>query len=214
LSHLLKLSRSTVSHHLDALERAALVESHWSGSRRYTRLKSPEVAALLEQLAAFAPAPVFVHGPRTLRLARTCYRHLGGALACAGFHFMLQERLVTSNEDLRLTPSGLRWGISRGIWQRGSRPTVGTCLDWTERKPHVSGALGALLLHYFLSQNFLQRANGARTGGSERDVLSKHVLREDLRTDPLTTRRQLTVSPAGADWFAREWGCSSVLSTQ
>src|SRR5215510_13976655 len=151
------LSLSTVSGHLDRLEKAALVAVERQGRHRYFRLADPDVAHALEALMPVATRAGHMRvrtGPRDpeLRRARSCYDHLAGDLAVKTFDRLIDRKLLARRgEELHLTDSGRRFFAKRGIdvdglTQGGRRALCRCCLDWSERRYHLGGTLGAAIL--------------------------------------------------------------------
>lgn len=151
------VSAQTTSGHLAKLAEARLVAVERRGRHRYHRLATPEVARAVEALMALAAAGPARHrptGPRdaALRLARTCYDHLAGRLG-TGLADSLRERghVVVGEEGdgaAAVTEAGrrfLRDGLGIELAPAGRRPLCRTCLDWSERRPHLAGRLGAAL---------------------------------------------------------------------
>jgi DNA-binding transcriptional ArsR family regulator len=145
---------STTSEHLHLLVRGGLLTEERQGRHRYVRLAGPRVAELVEGLAALAPAPV--PAPRTLAAAgrrralaraRTCYDHLAGTLGVAIADAMVERRLLDVTDGFALTAAGTAWLRDVGVTvpTHTRRVAVRSCLDWTERRPHLAGALGAAL---------------------------------------------------------------------
>lgn len=170
LARLAKIAPSTASQHLGRLTDGQLLAVEAQGRHRYYRLADPKVAALLENMMAFMPAPVSPRAPSVgfdLRFARTCYDHLAGTIATA-----LYDRLQTdgtlhaTSEAITLSPAGARRMQSLGIdietLGAGRRPLARACLDWTERRDHLAGALGAALLSSFRARNWLTPRNAPR----------------------------------------------------
>lgn len=158
---------STASSHLQRLCKSGVLERAVQGRHRYFRLASADVASVLESLLALGAVTSTVHtGPRepALRAARVCYDHLAGEAGVALFDAMHAREYITANE---ITIDGERWVSSIGIdvaaLQRSSRPTVRRCLDWSERRDHAAGALGAALLDRFLAKRWLRREARGRT---------------------------------------------------
>lgn len=166
----------TASGHLARMAEAGLVAVEKQGRHRYHRLASPAVAQMVEgimQIAATRPAPVrrLVVGPRdeALRRARTCYDHLAGRLGVA-----LADALVAAGhaeiepEAASLTASGVDLLASLGIdlpspaAGRRARMLCRPCLDWSERRPHLGGAVGAALCSHCLAQGWIRRIEGSR----------------------------------------------------
>jgi DNA-binding transcriptional ArsR family regulator len=147
------LRLSTASGHLARLEQAGLVSVERQGRHRYFRLADPDVAIALEGLmpvAARAGHTRIRTGPRDpeLRRARSCYDHLAGDLAVQMFDRFIERRLLVRRDDaLHVTQAGRRFfakgGIDVGALDRGRRPLCRPCLDWSERRSHLGGALGS-----------------------------------------------------------------------
>lgn len=151
------LSAAATSLHLAKLTQGGLLAVHREGRHRYYRLANEDVAHALEALGVIAtarPAPRALSPERAaLRAARTCYDHLAGALAVTLAQRLEAERVLatTGERDYAITPKGAAWladrlAIEAGALAQGRRPLARRCLDWTERRPHVAGALGAAIL--------------------------------------------------------------------
>ena len=149
------VSGPTASEHLSRLVTGGLVEVVAQGRRRYHRLASPEVGAALESLSLVAPAkPVTTlrqsARARSLAEARTCYDHLAGRSGVA-LHDGLLARgwLVPEPGGYALSPSGaeglLGWGVDVPSARAARRRLARPCLDWTERREHLAGALAAAI---------------------------------------------------------------------
>ena len=167
------ITPQTASTHLARLTRACLLHVHRQGRHRYHRLATPEVARMLEsvmQLAAVhelsRPRPLAV-GPRgaALRMARTCYDHLAGWLGVAIAEALVKAGALDLDDDAGLvTDAGLalfrRAGI--GVFPAGARPLCRPCLDWSERRIHLAGKLGAVLCRHALEQRWVRRLPDTR----------------------------------------------------
>lgn len=161
------LTLSTVSGHLAKLERAGLVAIERQGRHRYFRLADPDVAIALEGLLPVAARAGHIRlrtGPRDpeLRQARSCYDHLAGELAVAMFDRLTERGLLTDRgEALRLTREGERFfvksGIDIAVRGQARRPLCRSCLDWSERRSHLGGALGALVFDHILARGWAVR---------------------------------------------------------
>ncbi|HTZ69418.1 MAG TPA: winged helix-turn-helix domain-containing protein [Acetobacteraceae bacterium] len=159
----------TASGHLSKLDAAGLVVSEKQGRHRYYRLSDHDVAGVLEGLMALAQRTGAVRvrtGPRdaALREARVCYDHLAGARGVSLLRGLLRRGWIGEGAELSLTFAG-RVGLSGlGIevarLDTGRRPLCRTCLDWSERRFHLGGALGAALLGHILAQNWARRVQG------------------------------------------------------
>jgi DNA-binding transcriptional ArsR family regulator len=151
------LSLSGASAHLARLSQGGLIAVEREGRHRYYRLAGSQVAAALEALAPLAITPGWPRArlPATeaLRRGRTCYDHLAGELGVALADGLVGHGLLTSGEGKRLevTAAGKRWfadvlGIETARLRSGRHGIARRCLDWTERRHHVAGPLGAALL--------------------------------------------------------------------
>ncbi len=157
------IAPSTASEHVGVLVAAGFVRTLKQGRHRYVRLEGPEVAELIERLSNFSGP----ERPKTLRAsvrarrlaaARTCYDHLAGRLGVAVRDGMLATGLLDDADGLRITRAGrtvlAELGVELG---RTRRPLVRDCLDWTERREHLSGAMPAALLDRALAAGWLVR---------------------------------------------------------
>jgi len=161
------LSLSTVSGHLDKLQKACLVAVERQGRHRYFRLADPDVAAALEGLMPVATRAGHLRvrtGPRDpqLRRARTCYDHLAGDLAVKMFDRFIERRLLARRDDeLRVTREGQKFfsraGIDVDALDGGRRPLCRPCLDWSERRSHLGGMLGAAILDHVVARRWAVR---------------------------------------------------------
>lgn len=163
----------TASGHLGRLTAAGLVAVTAQGRHRYYRLASPQVAALLESLSVVAalstPARPRVRSAQevALRLARTCYDHLAGRLGVGIATAMIEGGHVLLGEDGgEVTQRGAaflgrRLGLDLGAVSR-RRTFCRPCLDWSERIPHLAGAVGAALATRCFELGWVQRRQGTR----------------------------------------------------
>lgn len=166
------VARSTASEHLSALVAAGLLTEERQGRHRYVRLAGSDVAQLVEDLAAavgLRPAPTSlrtVRAARDLAAGRTCYDHLAGALGVAVFDALAAAELITTSTGLALTPAGHAWftdlGCQAALHPPRRRPLLRVCLDWTERRPHLAGVLGAALHDQLQNRGWTRRKPGTR----------------------------------------------------
>jgi DNA-binding transcriptional ArsR family regulator len=165
LAHVARIAPSTASGHLRMLADGGLVVLEDRGRQRYVRLAGPEVAHALEALSTIAPT-IASNSLRAsdralaLRRARTCYDHLAGALGVALTDALCAEDILTAG-DLQLTPHGARrlqqFGIDIAQLQRAGRPMTRVCLDWSEKRAHLAGALGASLCQELIALGWIIR---------------------------------------------------------
>jgi len=203
LAYAANLSPQAASNHLARLLDGGMVLVETEGRHRYYRLARPEIAAALEALQALAPRVRAIDEPRSpearrLRAARSCYDHLAGRLGVAIAQAMEARGLLSTpaNEPAGklygLTEAGTKWFAELGIapppaGHRG-KPAARRCLDWTERRHHLAGPLGAALLRRLVELGWVVRAPGSRA---------------------------VTVTPAGAEGLRRslgiEWDVAGII---
>lgn len=160
------VSPPTASVHLHRLKAQRLVRVIVQGKHRYYRLEGPNVAAALEALSVLAGesrGSFATRTPSRLLAARTCYDHLAGAMGVA-LHdrFLAMRWLSPASADeagYDLTPAGVTaceaLGIDIGRARALRRRFAFACLDWSERRPHIGGALGAALLAVVLERKWM-----------------------------------------------------------
>jgi DNA-binding transcriptional ArsR family regulator len=187
------VSPSGATAHLRRLREGGLVVDETAGRQRVFRLASPELAEALEALALVAP-PSPVRGLRAsneaaaLKRARTCYDHLAGELGVAVSDALVSRGILTRGDGcFAVTRTGRPWleglGLDLDALRRVRRSFARGCIDWTERRPHVAGALGAGIADTFFSRGWVRR----RPGG-----------------------RAVVVTAAGADWLERSLGVTGL----
>jgi DNA-binding transcriptional ArsR family regulator len=174
LARLSNVSPATISSHLSKLVSGGLLKVEPQGKHRYYRLAGPKVATLLETFGTLvklpkvsAPNPVV---PGNLRYARTCYRHLAGYVAVELNKAALEReywvRSRSQQKCYEVTDRGEVWLQSIGIGTRSRHRTKGfarACLDCSERRHHLAGELGSLLLDRLLELNWMARIQGTRS---------------------------------------------------
>jgi DNA-binding transcriptional ArsR family regulator len=163
-----RVSRSTASAHLAQLVDTGLVGVERQGRHRYHRLASAEVAEALETLAAVAP-PRPVRSlrdsgrARAERAARSCYDHLAGALGVAVTDGLCDAGALERSSLALVDAGSLRaLGVDVPDVRAARRPLTRSCLDWSERRPHLAGALGAAVLDALLERGWVRRRPGGR----------------------------------------------------
>jgi DNA-binding transcriptional ArsR family regulator len=184
------VSAQTASSHLQKLTESGLLAVERSGRHRYYRLAGAEVAHCLEALGALA-VPSRGKAPedeptRALRYARSCYDHLAGRVGVAVTEALLgREYLRPVAGELELTAAGADWFAGLGVEVeaagRGRRAFARPCLDWSERRPHLAGALGAALLSRLLALDWLARRRDGRA--LRLTVAGRQGLRRQLALD-------------------------------
>ena len=167
------LSLSGASAQLARLTKGGLLTVEREGRHRYYRLAGPHVAAALEGLALLAVTPQRARArspaAEALRRARTCYDHLAGHLGVALAKALEDHGLVMAGEGKRLevTTAGRSWflqvlEIETARLVAGQHGIARRCLDWTERRHHIAGPLGAALLHRFCELGWVIKEEGTR----------------------------------------------------
>jgi DNA-binding transcriptional ArsR family regulator len=162
------ITPQTASSHLSKLEAGGLIEQEKQGRHRYYRLADPDVGGVLEGLAALAARAGHMRvrtGPKdpALRRARICYDHLAGDLGVQMLDSLRKQRLVRqTKETIELTGEGRRFvakelQIDAETLAHPRRPVCKACLDWSERRHHLAGTLGAAVMSRFTELNWAAR---------------------------------------------------------
>lgn len=195
LSVIADIAPSTASVHLAKLRDLNLVEMVPQGKHRYYSLADERVAAVLEGLMVLAGTrrdAVNTNTPTQLRHARTCYDHMAGTVAVAIHDQLFERRWLVRTHGTRayeLTHEGERGfvelGIDAGELRAQRRQFACACLDWSERRAHLAGAVGAALLQSMLRNKWA---------------------RKDL------DGRRLTISPSGRLAIAERFGVSAAAT--
>src|SRR3979409_34531 len=175
LAHQAGITPQTASSHLSKLETGGLSEPEKQAPHRYYRLTGPDVAGVLEGLAGLAARAGHMRlrtGPKdpALRRARICYDHLAGDLGVQMLESMKRQRLVRQHQhDIKLTAEGARFmadalQIDAERLAHPRRPLCKACLDWSERRHHLAGTLGAAMMTRFTELKWAARdsAPGSR----------------------------------------------------
>lgn len=196
LAQVAGITAPTASSHLARMVTAGLLSVEKQGRHRYHRLASPAVAQMMESIMRVASdlQPTrrrIVTGPRdaALREARTCYDHLAGRLGVAlADALMAGGHAELTGDGGVVTDEGVaflgRIGINVEALQarRGSRSArilCRPCIDWSERRPHLAGALGAALCTHSLAQGWVRRIDGTRAVAIT--PKGRRVYREEFR---------------------------------
>ncbi len=171
------ITPQTASTHLNRMVGAGLIALERQGRHRYHRLSSPAIAQMLEGLmlhaiGSAAPDRTVRTGPRdgALRHARTCYDHIAGRLGVAIADAAVTSRLIAIDDDAALvTPKGARFFAAAGILSAvnntgapSRRPLCRACLDWSERRPHLAGRLGAAICTHAIDNAWVRPIKGSR----------------------------------------------------
>ncbi|MGW4379875.1 ArsR/SmtB family transcription factor [Kitasatospora sp. NPDC004531] len=165
-----RVAAPTATGHLHRLVAAGLLAEERQGRHRYVRLAGPAAAELVEVLAQFGGGPRetasslrAVRRDGELARARTCYDHLAGVLGVTVTEAMTARGLLDDRHGLALTPAGADWlAAARVAVAPGRRAAVRACLDFTERRPHLAGAVGAALCAHAVAQGWVERRPDSR----------------------------------------------------
>ncbi len=182
------VSPSTASVHLQRLMTKRLVKVFAQGKHRYYSLEGPNVAAALEALSVLAGGSRSAFVPNTpapLRAARTCYDHIAGSLGVAlhnrisAMGWLTEAQAdansydITTRGEKGLQALGIDVGATRGLRRRFAF----ACVDWSERRPHLGGAIGAALLKVALKRRWVAQELDSRvlniTSLGRREMLAR-----------------------------------------
>jgi DNA-binding transcriptional ArsR family regulator len=166
------ITKQTGTTHLKRLLDAQLVSMQAQGRHRYFAIANEDVAQLIERMIGVAAnaASTHVHtGPRepALRKARVCYDHLAGEIAVTMYDALLARGIIEfQGAALAVSTAGEAWladfGIDMNHFRKQRRVLCRTCMDWSERRNHLAGALGAALLQRMLERGWAKREPGSR----------------------------------------------------
>ncbi|EJM71446.1 putative transcriptional regulator [Pseudomonas sp. GM50] len=214
LATIAEVSASTASAHLAKLKELALVRLHVQGRHRYYSLADRRVAQALEALMVIGQNAAPTFNPRTpdrLQFARTCYDHMAGTLAV-----LLHDRMIaagwlleTDEQAYRLSASGKASFEALGIDVKDlgtlRRRFACPCLDWSMRRPHLGGALGAALLQTAIKRKWVTQDLDSRalalTALGRKELSSRFAVELPVQVttaQPTSTenRRRALASPA------------------
>ena len=173
LVHAAGVSPQTTSGHLGKLADGCLIACVKQGRHRYYRIATPRVAEMLEGIMAVVADAPPRHRPSSklddaMRTARTCYDHFAGKLGVGLTDALCAHGYVAlSGEGGEVTESGVafleKFGVDLGAARSRRRIFCRPCLDWTERRPHIAGRLGAHLLDTMLAEGWVSRVAGDRS---------------------------------------------------
>ena len=166
------ISPSLASSHLSKLLDGELVSVEQHGRQRHYQLANPHVAEVIEAMLTIAPARIAQslrqsNRGEAIRHARTCYDHLAGTLGVGLTEALQHQRVIKAADSAyQLTESGQQrlesLGLDIAALRQRPRAFARPCQDWTERRPHLAGALGAGIAERLLELNWLQPIPGTR----------------------------------------------------
>ena len=172
LAFCVDISAQATSNHLSQLIEMNIIEVEKSGRYKYYRIINPQVAMVLENMANLLPGSYDRVSARKLenngtKFARTCYDHLAGKLGVDITSALIQKRILArSSDSFVITKLGTKWFLENGIEldaiQNKKRILIHKCLDWTEKKHHMSGAVGSAFLEMMLKNDWIRRKQQSR----------------------------------------------------
>jgi len=167
-----RVTQQTASTHLAKLTEAGLLRPLRQGRYRYFRLASPKVVNMLDAIVAIAleTRPRYrplSHKAQELSAARICYVHLAGRLAVDLTDVLIaREYIVLGDDGAEITPAGTRFlvefGIDLSALSSARRRFCKVCIDWTERRPHIAGPVGAALTRRYFDLSWIERMKDSR----------------------------------------------------
>jgi DNA-binding transcriptional ArsR family regulator len=172
LAYAAHVSPQTASGHLAKLSTARLIDMMRQGRHRYYRLAGPHVGQMLEGIMNVAMVGPPRHQPRTrldeqLRNARTCYDHLAGRLGVGlAEQLIAHDHVILGKEAGEVTAEGEQFlaqiGVDLSDARARRRVFCRPCIDWTERRPHIGGAVGAALADRLFALQWIERMRDSR----------------------------------------------------
>ncbi len=172
LAHEASVTLQTASAHLSKLEAGGLLRQRKQGRHRYFSLADDDVGQLLEGMMGLAAKKGHLRtrtGPKdpALRHARVCYNHLAGDLGVRLLDSLVARDLARADDEtVDMTDNGrlflADFGIDLAPLEKQRRPLCRPCLDWSNRRSHLAGALGTALLQHFYDKGWAEREPGSR----------------------------------------------------
>ena len=172
LSSIADISATSASNHLARLLEADIVKVEIQGRHRYYSFSNPEVAYVVEALANLVNSDsgnkdkkeIALNG---IKFCRTCYDHLAGYVGVKVVEALEQKRYIKKSGTLyTVTTKGWNWfsglDINKNDLENKRRPLTRQCLDWSERRPHLAGQLGATLLEKMLQRKWFRKVQFSR----------------------------------------------------
>lgn len=166
------ISPTAASNHLSKLLAAEIVKTEVQGRHRYFSFARPEVAYVVESLATLSNGEQKISDASkkempAVKFCRSCYDHLAGYVGVQVTEALEQNSYIKKSGALyTITNKGWNWfedfGIVKDAIQNNRRPAARQCLDWSERRPHMAGQLGALMLKKMMQQNWFRNVKFSR----------------------------------------------------
>ncbi|SRR5258706_5844896 len=165
-------SPQNISMHLAKLVQADLLSAETQGRHRYYRFSRKDVAYAIEAMASLVPYPSIHDKPDSenssaIKYCRTCYDHVAGKIGVSIADGLLRQKIIIDkNKGFDITTKGKKWFLDLGIdiddLKQQRRSLLRPCLDWSERRNHIAGSLGAALLDKMLSSDWVRRIKNSR----------------------------------------------------
>ncbi|MES2375332.1 MAG: helix-turn-helix transcriptional regulator [Bacteroidota bacterium] len=177
------VSPQSASNHLNKLLEAGFIKADKQGKHRYYSFARPEVAYAIEAIGNLIPHKKEAHNKRfvngDIQYCRTCYDHLAGKIAVDLTQSLINKQiLVLGDNEFTVSADGEHWfgqmGLDVSTIRKAKRNFAKPCLDWTERKHHLSGALGAAMLKQMYDLHWIRPKANSRivilTGNGETEL--------------------------------------------
>ncbi|MDP4261176.1 MAG: helix-turn-helix transcriptional regulator [Bacteroidota bacterium] len=165
-------SPQNISMHLAKLVQADLLYAEIQGRHRYYKFSRKDVAYAIEAMASLVPNPDMhdKSGPENssaIKYCRSCYDHVAGKVGVSIADGLLRQKIIIEkNKGFEVSAKGKKWFLDLGIDVAGlklqRRVLLRPCLDWSERRNHIAGSLGAALLDKMLSSDWVRRTKNSR----------------------------------------------------
>lgn len=166
------VSATAISNHLSKLLEADIVKVEIQGRHRYYSFSKPEIAYVIESLANLASDKIVGKDKKSVatngvKFCRTCYDHLAGVVGVKVVEALEKNSLLKKSETAyTVTVKGWQWfgkfNIIKDDFSNSRRPITRKCLDWSERRPHLAGQLGAVFLEKMLQKKWFKRVQFSR----------------------------------------------------
>ncbi|MCF6348764.1 MAG: transcriptional regulator [Flavobacteriaceae bacterium] len=166
------ISLQSASNHLKKMITANILSVEKQGRHRYFKFANDEVAQVIESIASLIPLNKEYKKIKTPELngftyARTCYDHLAGNVGVRITNSLIENRIIEiSKNNYKVTKFGKKWfsriDLNIDITKLKKRSFAHQCLDWSERKHHIAGALGASLLEKMIEKDWIRKKSNSR----------------------------------------------------
>ncbi|SEW07228.1 DNA-binding transcriptional regulator, ArsR family [Chitinophaga sp. YR573] len=157
-------SPQNISMHLNKLVQAELLCVESQGRHKYYKFSSKDIAYAIEGLANIIPPVTTKKNPDSpVTYCRTCYDHLAGKVGVMITDSLIQQKIIV---DFEVSKKGEKWFAEQGLdineLKQQRRSFLRSCLDWSERRPHIAGSLATALLDKMLEEDWVRRTKNSR----------------------------------------------------